>query len=170
MRISKMRYFFPIGAFLFLFLDGSLSHLLSQSFFTTSVAVESRLILLWFVMAICYGQVDHVFTWSAIVGLVFDLFFTGILGIFTLLLPFMVYLTRNVLTFFNRSFIVVLLIYLIDITVLTTLFYWANALIGFTSVSGVVFIGRTLGPTLAYNLATYVILYWPLRLFFEKFS
>ncbi|GEN47873.1 rod shape-determining protein MreD [Ligilactobacillus pobuzihii] len=170
MRISKMRYFFPIGAFLFLFLDGSLSHLLSQSFFTTTVAVESRLILLWSVMAICYGQVDHVFIWSAIIGLFFDLFFTGVLGIFTLLLPFMVYLTRNVLTFFNRSFIVVLLIYLIDITVLTTLFYWANALIGFTSVSGVTFIGRTLGPTLAYNLATYVVLYWPLKLFFEKFS
>lgn len=165
-----MRYFFPIGTFLFLFLDGSFTHLFSPTFFTTSVSVESRLILLWLVMGICYGQVDHLFMWSAIAGLFFDLFYTGVLGIFTLLLPFMVYLTRNVLMFFNRSFIVVLLIYLIDITVLTTLFYWGNALIGFTSASGVTFIARTLGPTLAYNLATFVVLYWPLKMFFEKFS
>lgn len=170
MRISKMRYFLPIGTFLFLFLDGSLSHLLAPFFFTTNISVESRLILLWLVMGICYGTVDHLIWWAAAAGLFFDLFFTGILGIFTLLLPFMVYLTQNVLTFFNRSFIVVLLIYLIDITVLTTLFYWANALIGFTSVSAVNFIGRTLGPTLLYNLVVYVILFWPLKVFFEKFE
>ena len=121
-------------------------------------------------MGICYGTVDHLIWWAAAAGLFFDLFFTGILGIFTLLLPFMVYLTQNVLTFFNRSFIVVLLIYLIDITVLTTLFYWANALIGFTSVSAVNFIGRTLGPTLLFNLVVYVILFWPLKVFFEKFE
>ncbi|MCI1954002.1 rod shape-determining protein MreD [Ligilactobacillus acidipiscis] len=170
MRISKMRYFFPIGTFLFLFLDGSLSHLFAPSFFTSSTSVESRLILLWLVLGICYGKVDHLLAWSAVAGLFFDLFYTGVLGIFTLLLPFMVYLTRNIVTFFNRSFIVVLLIYLIDITILTTLFYWVNALIGFTSASAVTFIARTLGPTLAYNLAGYVILYWPLKMFFEKFS
>lgn len=170
MRISKMRYFFPIGTFLFLFLDGSLSQLMAPSFFTASVAVESRLILLWLVMGVCFGEVDHLVIWAAVAGLFFDLFFTGVLGIFTLLLPLMVYLTQNILLFFNQSFLVVLLIYLIDVTALTTLFYWTNALIGFTSVSGAAFIIRTLGPTLVYNLAVYVILYWPLKVFFEKFK
>ncbi|GBG93959.1 rod shape-determining protein MreD [Ligilactobacillus salitolerans] len=169
MRISKMRYFFPIGTFLFLFLDGSVSQIFASSFFSPTRAVESRLILLWLVLAICYGEVEHLLLWAALAGLMFDLYFTGVLGIFTLLLPFMVYLTRNILTFFKPSFIVVLLIYLIDVTVLTALFYWVNVLIGFTSVSIVTFIGRTLGPTLAFNLASYVLLYWPLKRFFEIF-
>ncbi len=168
MRISKMRYFFPLGTFLFLFLDGSLSQLFSQSFFTPDTSIESRLILLWLVLAICYGHVDHLLFWSVIAGFVFDLYYAGVLGVCTLLLPFMVYLTRSVLSFFNRSFIVVLLIYLIEVTVFTVLFYWVNILIGFTSVSAVTFIGRTLGPTLAYNLAAYVVLFWPLSIFFEK--
>jgi hypothetical protein len=47
MRISKMRYFFPIGTFLFLFLDGSLSHLFALLFLL--VVLQLRVDLF------CYG-------------------------------------------------------------------------------------------------------------------
>ncbi|MCP0886514.1 rod shape-determining protein MreD [Ligilactobacillus sp. WILCCON 0076] len=170
MESVKMRYLFPLGLFIALFLDGSLSLQFSGSMFTQSVSIESRLILLWLVMAICYGNVRHIFVWAVIAGYFFDTYYTGILGLFIVMLPLIVYITRSIMRYFTSSFIVVLLIYLIDITILTVLFYWANALIGFTSVSITTFISKTLGPTLAYNLAIFVILFFPLEQFFKRFS
>lgn len=52
METSKMKYVFPVGLFLAFLLDGTLSSILASQMFTSHVAIESRLILLWFVMAI----------------------------------------------------------------------------------------------------------------------
>ena len=162
MRTEKMNYYFPIGLFLAMFLDGGLTQVFAKQMFTNTMAMESRL-----VMAVCYGNVEHLVMWSAIVGLFYDMFYTGILGVFTMILPLMVYVTKYMFQFFTRSFIVVLLIYLIDITIVTFLFFWANSLVDFTNATITDLIGRTLGPTLIYNLAWFVVLFLPLEHFFE---
>ncbi|KRN88972.1 rod shape-determining protein MreD [Ligilactobacillus ceti] len=167
MKFIKMKYLFPIGLFLALFLDGSLTLAFDQYFFTPFIAIESRLVLLWLIMAVCYSEVEHILLWSGFVGAIFDIYYLGVMGIFILIFPLIVYLTREIMQFLNRSFIVVLLVYLIDITVVTILFYWVNSLIGFTSVSVTEFISRTLGPTLVYNLLWFVLLYYPLERLFE---
>ena len=163
MRTEKMNYYFPIGLFLAMFLDGGLTQVFAKQMFTNTMAMESRLVLL----AVCYGNVEHLVMWSAIVGLFYDMFYTGILGVFTMILPLMVYVTKYMFQFFTRSFIVVLLIYLIDITIVTFLFFWANSLVDFTNATITDLIGRTLGPTLIYNLAWFVVLFLPLEHFFE---
>lgn len=170
MRISRMRYFFPLGLFIALFLDGALSQVFAGAMFTPTLAIESRLVLLWIVMAVCFGKIDHIILWTVFAGLVFDLYYTGIIGAFVVIMPLIVYLTKLMYRFFTPSFIVVLLIYLIDITVATVVFYWINLLIGFTNVSMAGFIGLSLGSTLVYNLAVFVLLYFPLQRFFESFS
>ena len=50
-------------------------------------------------------------------GLMYDMFYTGIIGVFLVLFPLMIYITRWIMQYFEPSFIVLLLIYLIDITV-----------------------------------------------------
>lgn len=170
MQLAKKRYVFVIGMFLFLLLDGALSYNFANWMFTPRTNMESRLILLWLIMAVCYLDYDKILAWSFLAGIIFDLYYTGILGIFTFLLPLMVYLNREAFGFFRPTFINVCLIYLIDVTMLTTMFYWANQLIGFTTVSATEFIAKTLGPTLAYNMFFFVILYLPLRRYFEKLA
>ncbi|EJF02163.1 rod shape-determining protein MreD [Liquorilactobacillus mali] len=170
MRVSKIRYYYPLGLFIALFLDGTLSNIFAGNFFTANVSIESRLFLLWVVMSVFFAKVEHPFFWAIAVGLTFDLFFTGIIGPFFMLVPFILYLTRVMYSFFTPSFIVVLLIYLIDIALFTLLFYWINVLIGFTSVSLAGFISGTLGPTLAFNLAVFVILYLPIKGLMEMSS
>ncbi|WP_010580871.1 rod shape-determining protein MreD [Liquorilactobacillus vini] len=170
MRISKMRYFFPLGLLLTLLLDGIFSNLFAAEFFRPNSMIESRLFVVWLVMALCFGEIDHPYLWAVIAGLIFDIYYTGIIGPMFMILPLIVYLTNLMYRFLTPSFIVVLLICLIDITVITTLFYGIFFAISYTSVSLSEFIGETLGPTLAYNLAALVILYWPLKKFFEEFS
>ncbi|KRL04201.1 rod shape-determining protein MreD [Liquorilactobacillus oeni] len=170
MRIPKMRYFFPLGLFFTLFLDGALSNAFSKQMFTLSFSIESRIFILWLVMCVCFTDLNRPYLWAICVGLVFDLYYTGIIGPFTMIVPLIVYLTKTMYSFFKPSFIVVLLIYLIDITLVTFLFYLINAMIGFTNSSMADFISMTLGPTLAYNLAVFVVLYIPVQRFIETFS
>ncbi|WP_025021636.1 rod shape-determining protein MreD [Ligilactobacillus hayakitensis] len=168
MNLEKISYLFPIGLIISVFLDGSLTQMFAPHFFTNLTSVESRLMLLWLVMAICYGNVERIYLWSIVAGIIYDLYYTGILGVFTLILPLMVYITQEIFKYFTRSFLVVLLIYLIDITVLTLLDYWANSILGFTSEPLTMLIGRTLGPTLAYNLAWFVVLFIPISSFYRE--
>lgn len=168
MHSSRIKYIFPLGLFIALFLDGTITQAFAPEMFTPAVAIESRLLLLWLIMAVCYSQAEHILLWAGIAGFFFDLYYTGILGISVILLPLVVYLTQKTYQFFTGSFIVVLLIYLIDVTLLTLLFYLVNSLIGFTDAGLTTFIARTLGPTLAYNLAMFVILFIPLKSLFEK--
>lgn len=170
MRISKLRYFFPLGLLISLLLDGIFSNIFAASFFQANASIESRLIVVWLIMALCFGQIDHPYFWSIVAGAIFDTYYTGIVGPMMMLLPLIVYLTLLMFRFFTPSFIVVLLICLIDITVITFLFYGIFSLISYTDVSITTVIGKTLGPTLAYNLAAFVILYLPLKKFFEYFS
>ena len=168
MANSTLKYYFPLGLIICIVLDGTLSSLYAQYFFTSSLSIESRLTLL--VMAIFYGEVDRLMLWAFIAGVFFDMYYTGILGIFMIIFPLIVYLNREVYRFFTSNFIVVLLIYLIDVTLVTAVAYWANSLIGLTTTGSADFVVQTLGPSLAYNLAVFSLLFIPVKNFFEKSS
>ena len=172
METSKMKYVFPVGLFLAFLLDGTLSSILASQMFTSHVAIESRLILLWFVMAIFYGdeKVVHIYVWAFLSGLLFDVYYTGFLGIMAIIVPFIVYLNREATPFFGRSFIMVLLIYLIDITILTAMNYFAFSLIGQASTQFDEFVMRVLWPTLVYKIALFVMLFVPVKKVFTGIS
>ena len=173
METSRMKYVFPVGLFLAFLFDGTLSNVLASQMFTAHVAIESRLILLWFVMAIFYGdeKVEHIYVWAFLSGLLFDVYYTGFLGIMTIIVPFIVYLNREATQFLGRaSFIMVLLIYLIDITILTAMNYFAFALIGQAATPFDEFVIRVLWPTLVYNIALFIILFGPVKKFFMNIS
>lgn len=112
MRISKLRYFFPLGLLISLLLDGIFSNLFAANFFQVSSSIESRLIVVWLVMALCFGEIDHPYLWSIIAGAIFDAYYTGIIGPMIMLLPLIVYLTLLMFRFFTPSFIVLSLIHI----------------------------------------------------------
>ncbi|SEM56503.1 rod shape-determining protein MreD [Ligilactobacillus sp. WC1T17] len=170
MAESRMKFVFPIGLLLAFVLDGVCSKIFAGYFFTSSIAVESRLLLLWFVLAIFLTDdtIEHIYIWAFCAGIFYDMYYTSFLGLMALLLPFLVYLNRAVFPFFKSSFIVVLLIYLIDVTLLTTLNYWAMTLIGQAGVSLASYVTQVLWPTLIYNLALLVVLFVPLRRIFVE--
>lgn len=170
MRKTNVAYFFPLGLIICVFLDGTLSSLYASHLFTTDITIESRLALFWLVMAVFYGKVDHLLWWAFLTGLVFDIYYTGILGIFIIIFPLIVYLNREVYRFFTSIFLVVLLIYLIDITIVSALAYWANNLIGLTNVNVADFSLHVLWPTIVFNLALFVLLFIPVKNWFERFS
>lgn len=165
-RLSKLRFGFPIGLFLLLFLDGSISQVFSTHLFRPNAVMVSHLVVLWVVCAVLFeeSRVDMpIARWAAVAGAVFDLYYTGIFGIYVFIFPLVVYVTRLLAGYISPNFLSGLLIYFIDITLVESLSYLASRMVHLTSMAGSTFLVTTLGPTLALNLALFVILYFPFR-------
>ncbi len=169
-RISRLRFIFPIGLFICFFLDGSLSKLLGQLYFSYPYSMVSELALLWLVLAYFFeDDVQIPLTGFAIlVGALADVYYSGIWGLFVFLYPLMVWLTRVLAKNFNPSFLTSILIFFIVLAVFELLNYWAYLMIGVVSVGFADFIVDVLAPTLALNLVYFVILYWPISRLYRK--
>jgi len=164
-RLSKLRYGFPIGLIIALFLDGSVSQAFATHLFRNSSVMISHLVILWLVCAVLFeDQVDiPVGRWAAVAGAIFDLYYTGIFGVYVFIFPLIVYVTRQLANYISPNFLSGLLIYFVDITLVEALSYLASRVVHLNNMAGSTFLVTTLGPTLALNLALFVILYFPIR-------
>lgn len=162
---SRLRYIFPIGLFIALFLDGSLSNVFAGNLFKYPYSSVLHLDLLWIVFAVFLDDDDAlpVGIWAALVGLVYDWYFTGIFGVYLIALPLVVYLSRLMKPWLDLNFLTLLMVYIIDITI-TEAFAYVWYVIGKVVTNNLAdFAVYTLGPTIAVNLAIFVILYYPVR-------
>lgn len=171
-RLSKLKYVFPIGLLIAFFLDGSLSKVFSATFFSYPYSMVSHLLLLWLVLGYFFeGDVQiPLVGFAAAAGAAFDLYYSGILGLFLFLFPLIIGLTKMIGQFFTPSFLSAIMIYFIDLTCLEFVNYIAYSLIGVASTNFANFLLYTLGPTLALNLVYFVILYFPISVIYSRFG
>jgi rod shape-determining protein MreD len=170
LRVTKLRYGFPIGLFLCFFLDGILGQVFPEQLFNYPYSMSSYLVVLWLVLSVYFEDPIKIplGVWAAIAGGIFDLYYTGIFGIFVFVFPIVVALTRACFKAFPINFLSGLLVYFIDITIVSGLSYLGNVAIHITSASFTDLLVYLLAPTLAYNLAVYVILYFPIQRLFSR--
>ncbi|WP_283583057.1 rod shape-determining protein MreD [Limosilactobacillus difficilis] len=167
-RLSRLRYVFPLGLLAAFFLDGSLSKLCADLFFKYPYAMSSQLVMLWLVFTYFFKEdIDVPLMGAAvIVGILADVYYAGILGLFMFLYPAVIMMTRSLGKLLDRTFLSMILIFFIDLTVFEALNYFAYSAIGIIHVDFGDFLVYNLAPTLALNLIYFVVLYWPIgRLF-----
>lgn len=171
-RLSRLRFLFPIGLFIAFFLDGSLSKVFANQFFSFPYSMVSQLVLLWLVLAFFFeGNVKiPLYGFAVAVGVLNDLFYSGIFGLFVVLYPLMVWLTKFLAKFFSENFFNTMMIFFIDVCAFQLLNYWAFLLIGVIHINVGSFLLYTLAPTLALNLVYFVILYWPINGLYTRAS
>lgn len=167
-RLSRLRYVFPIGLFVSLFLDGSLSHVWAPLFFRYPYSMASELVILWLVLSYFFenGVDIPLIPFSIAAGVVADLYCSGILGLYMVLFPCIVALTRLLSRYFSGSFLTTIMIFFVDIVVFALVNYFAYYLVGVTNTGFGDFLAFSLAPTLALNLVYFVVLYWPLQSLF----
>ena len=115
-RLSRLRYIFPLGLFISLFLDGSLSNVWAKLFFSYPYSMMSELVLLWLVLSYYFEEDIEIplIPFAALAGIVFDVYFTGILGLDIFLFPLIVELTKVLSRYFSQSFLTIIMIFFID--------------------------------------------------------
>lgn len=169
-RLSRLRFLFPIGLLVAFFLDGSLSKVFARQLFGYPYSMVSLLALLWLVLAFFFEDNIQIplYGFAIAVGVLNDFFYSGILGLFMVIYPLMVWLTKVLAKYFTANFFNTMVIFFIDVVAFEFLNYWAYLLIGVIHVSTMNFVLYTLLPTLALNLVYFVILYWPINFMFTR--
>lgn len=162
-RLSRLRYVFPLGLFIALFLDGSFSKIFAPLMFSYPYSMSSQLVMLWLVLSFFFEEdIQIPLVWFALLaGTIVDLYYSGILGLFIFLYPLVIMLTRALDRVMDRNFLNMILIFFIDLVVFELLNYLGYRMAGIIHQGLGDFLVDNLAPTLALNLVYFVIFFWP---------
>lgn len=165
MRIKKVRQHLLIALLLLTLgiFDGSLSYVFQKYLYTNTNDAICSLMTIGLILTIFFIPDErYIVIIAAIVGLIYDSFFTGILGVYAFLLGLLAYVVRYFEEYIPHTPLFIGLICLLSLAFMTTSVYAINEFIGMTKVDFTDFVATVLGPTLALNIVLFIILYFPL--------
>lgn len=165
MRVKKIRQHVLITLLLLALgiFDGSLSYVFQKYLYTNTNDIICSLMSIGLILTIFFiPEERYIVIIAAIVGLIYDSFFTGILGVYAFLLGLLAYVVRYFESYIPHTPLFIGLVCVLSLAFITTGVYSINEFIGMTKVSFTDFVATTLGPTLALNIVIFIILYFPL--------
>jgi rod shape-determining protein MreD len=157
--------------FLFLFIFESLfvEFLPEKIFGFERILVPHFLFTALLFLTIYVGKKQGII-YAAIFGLLFDIVYVEIIGIYFFLYPFISYLVYKLMQVIQANIIIAFLVSLVGIALLEIGVYEMNYLIHVTNLDFISFINLRFYPTLLLNAAFIIIVAYPLKRFFEKHS
>lgn len=149
--------------FVVLLLDGVLSLVLGQWLLTAQFSGVPQLTLITMLMVVMFLPEEHYIVLYAVAfGLLFDVVYTGILGINALIWPLIVYIAVQLRPYVPRSPLFIGALVVIAVTIFSVANYAMNEMIGYGPDSIVLLVSAHLGPSLVVNLVGFAIVYLPL--------
>lgn len=117
-----------------------------------------------------YGNRNHGIIYGFIFGLLFDVVYTEIIGIYLFLFPVISYTIAKLMKVLQTNIIIVSLVSLFGVVLLELGAYEMNYLIHSTNMDFISFAGSRLLPTAILNLIFIIIFSFPLKRQFEKWA
>lgn len=162
------RLILPLTAFLFFIIESSFANLLAGNIFGGDKIIVPRFIMIFIAFITIYGTRRNGMVYGFILGIMYDVVYTEILGIYMFMLPFFAYLIAKIMRILQSNLLVTVLTSLLFITLLELIVYQINILIGFAQIEINTFLKVRLVPTLLLNLAFLVVFSYPLKRMIEK--
>jgi len=128
------------------------------------ILVPHFLLVLFIIMGISYFR-NRALMYAAIFGLLFDIFFTEIVGIYLVLFPIAVYVSAKLAKFLFSNILTALIISIICISLVETIVYGMNTLVLRKNMDLNEFAMIRLVPTLILNAVFFIIIYVPFNRF-----
>ncbi|WP_407891708.1 rod shape-determining protein MreD [Lacticaseibacillus sp. N501-2] len=149
--------------FVALLLDGVLSLVLGQWLLTPQFSGVPELTLIALLMTVIFLPDEQYIVWYAVgFGLLFDMIYTGIIGINALIWPLIVYIAVQLRQFVPKSPLFVGALVVIAVTIFCLANDVMNEFIGFGTTNFVTLVAVHMGPSLLVNLVGFAIVYLPL--------
>jgi rod shape-determining protein MreD len=101
--------------------------------------------------------------YGLIFGLLYDIIFTNLIGVYTFSIAFVAYVLVFIARFFHGNLFITLVVSLIGVSMLEFLVYGLFTLIGLIDVQIDIFAYQRLFPSLLLNGAFVLIVYFPLK-------
>jgi rod shape-determining protein MreD len=106
--------------------------------------------------------------YAAIFGLLFDIVYIEIIGIYLFLFPFIAYLASKILNILQNNFFVAILITIVGIALLEVGVYELDHLIHVTDMDFMSYLQLRFYPTLILNALFVILAGYPIKRLFEK--
>lgn len=131
------------------------------------IIVPHFLLVVLLLMCIYYIR-NQALLYAFIFGLIFDITYTGILGVYLFLFPLTLYITSKMMKVLQSNIFIAALVILFNLALVEFLVYELNILINHVTMTMVDFLNRRLLPTLVVNLIFFIIFSYPLKKWLEK--
>ncbi|SIO07857.1 rod shape-determining protein MreD [Carnobacterium alterfunditum] len=158
----------PLVITFFFLLDGILTVIFSEQFLEGTKVMTPRLIVLVLILMSFYIPRSRMLVYSIIFGLVYDSYYVGILGVYVLLFPLVVYLTEKMKKVLNPNPIVIGMMIIVNLSLIETYLYLFYQVLGYTTINWATFLADRLGPTLLLNLVLFIAVFYPLKKTIER--
>ena len=112
------------------------------------------------IMGIYYFR-NYALIYAAVMGLLFDVYYTELIGVYLFLFPITVYIASKISKFLQANFFVAAVITLLNVAIVEVLVYILNVLVLQVKMAPSVFYSLRLWPTLALNLVFFIIVFIP---------
>jgi rod shape-determining protein MreD len=162
--------FLPIGIFLLLFIIESLFVELFPVRFVHDRILVPHFLIAGILLITIYGKKNLGIWYGLIFGLMFDLVYTEVIGIYLFMFPLTAYLVSKLMKILQTNIIIVPFVVLLGIAVLELAVYEMNFLIKITDMAFTQFINQRLIPTLILNFIFIIFMIFPLKKQFEKLT
>ena len=163
-----IRFLLPaMFAFLFI-LESLFVELLPAELFNSDRILAPHFLMVGILFLTAYLSPKHGIMYGFIFGLLFDVVYTEIIGIYLFMFPFIAYLFANMIRVLQTNVLVVSLLSLIGIALLETGVYQMMHLIKITDLDFTAYVKIRLVPTLILNLAFIVVAAYPFKRQFEN--
>lgn len=149
-------------------LDGLLTAIFSAQFLEGTKTMTPRLIVLVLILMSFYIPRSRMLVYGVVFGLIYDSYYVGILGVYVLLFPLIIYLTEKLKKILNPNPIVIGMMVIINISLIETYLYLFYQMLGYTTINWATFLADRLGPTLLLNLVLFIIVFYPLKRIIER--
>ncbi|RDI44147.1 rod shape-determining protein MreD [Falsibacillus pallidus] len=157
------RFILPLILALSFYFEGVFAQVFSaKAFHGERILAPHFLLAILIFMAIYYIR-NNTLWYALLFGLLYDVFFTEIIGINLFLFPAAVYLTTKVMKVLQSNVFIAILVALLNMAAVEFIVYQFYRLIGHVQMTMVDFVDIRLWPTLILNLAFLIIVAFPLK-------
>lgn len=162
------RFFLPLLLFVFFTVESIFVQLLPSEYFYGKWILVPRFLIAALLLLSIYGSQKYAILYGFAFGLLFDIVYTEIIGIYLFLFPLTIYLVMKAMKVLQANALIVTLAMLAGIALLELVIYKMNSFLHITDLTLKEFADMRLLPTLCLNLIFIVIAFYPLKRYYEK--
>ncbi|WP_019154677.1 rod shape-determining protein MreD [Robertmurraya massiliosenegalensis] len=164
------KFLLPLLFILFFILESAFVQSIPAEMFNGERILVPRFLMIAIIFLTLYGNRNHGLVYGFAFGLLFDVVYTEIIGIYLFLFPLIAYLASKVMRLLQANIVVISIVSLLGVALLELSVYELIFLINKTDMSFSMFVELRWLPTLILNLAFTIIFAYPLKRHFEKYA
>ncbi|WP_071395910.1 rod shape-determining protein MreD [Bacillus tuaregi] len=164
------KVFLPLIISLCFLFESIFVELMTVEAFVTKRIVVPHFLIVAIIFTIIYGNRKHGLMYGFIFGLLFDVVYTEIIGIYLFMLPLVAYIASKIMKVLQTNVVIVSFVALLGVALLELGVYEMNFIIDRTNMVFSRFVEIRLLPTLILNLIFTVLIAFPLKKFLESYA